>query len=71
MEPTHSASGGDADDIMDDHWMQHALDLARKGRCGASPNPMVGAIVLMSAYIMPDLTPFANPFSPSATFSTS
>lgn len=26
--------------------MRRALDLARRGRCGASPNPMVGAVVL-------------------------
>ena len=31
---------------MDEYWMQHALDLALRGRCGASPNPMVGAVVL-------------------------
>lgn len=27
-------------------WMAHALELAERGRCGASPNPMVGAVVL-------------------------
>lgn len=48
MMPTRSAGENDAIDTMDDHWMQHALDLARKGRYGASPNPMVGAVVLDS-----------------------
>jgi len=48
MMPTRSAGESDAIDTMDDHWMQHALDLARKGRYGASPNPMVGAVVLDS-----------------------
>ena len=33
-------------DTTDKHWMQHALDLARRGRYGASPNPMVGAAVI-------------------------
>jgi diaminohydroxyphosphoribosylaminopyrimidine deaminase/5-amino-6-(5-phosphoribosylamino)uracil reductase len=27
-------------------WMDHALELAERGRCGVSPNPMVGAVVL-------------------------
>ena len=27
-------------------WMNRALELAERGRCGASPNPMVGAVVL-------------------------
>lgn len=27
-------------------WMERALELAERGRCGASPNPMVGAVVL-------------------------
>ena len=31
---------------VDAHWMQRALDLARRGRYGTSPNPMVGAVVL-------------------------
>jgi diaminohydroxyphosphoribosylaminopyrimidine deaminase/5-amino-6-(5-phosphoribosylamino)uracil reductase len=30
----------------DAHWMSHALELAARGRCGASPNPMVGAVIL-------------------------
>ncbi|MCU0303604.1 MAG: bifunctional diaminohydroxyphosphoribosylaminopyrimidine deaminase/5-amino-6-(5-phosphoribosylamino)uracil reductase RibD [Thermoanaerobaculales bacterium] len=30
----------------DERWMSRALELARRGRCGASPNPMVGAVVL-------------------------
>ena len=30
----------------DRRWMQRALDLAARGRFGASPNPMVGAVVL-------------------------
>jgi diaminohydroxyphosphoribosylaminopyrimidine deaminase/5-amino-6-(5-phosphoribosylamino)uracil reductase len=31
---------------VDARWMQRALDLARRGRFGTSPNPMVGAVVL-------------------------
>ena len=31
---------------FDDRWMRRAFELARRGRCGASPNPMVGAVVL-------------------------
>jgi diaminohydroxyphosphoribosylaminopyrimidine deaminase / 5-amino-6-(5-phosphoribosylamino)uracil reductase len=34
---------GDADDLR---WMERALELAARGRCGASPNPMVGAVIL-------------------------
>lgn len=30
----------------DHRWMDRALELAARGRCGASPNPMVGAVVL-------------------------
>ena len=30
----------------DGRWMARALELAALGRCGASPNPMVGAVVL-------------------------
>lgn len=30
----------------DGRWMRHALELAARGRFGASPNPMVGAVVL-------------------------
>lgn len=30
----------------DARWMRRALDLARRGRLGTSPNPMVGAVVL-------------------------
>jgi diaminohydroxyphosphoribosylaminopyrimidine deaminase/5-amino-6-(5-phosphoribosylamino)uracil reductase len=45
-EPTRSAGGDRSVDATDEHWMQHALDLARRGRCGASPNPMVGAAVI-------------------------
>ena len=30
-------------------WMEHALALAARGRFGASPNPMVGAVVLDAA----------------------
>jgi diaminohydroxyphosphoribosylaminopyrimidine deaminase/5-amino-6-(5-phosphoribosylamino)uracil reductase len=35
----------ESDDI-DRRWMDRALDLAALGRCGASPNPMVGAVVI-------------------------
>ena len=38
-----SARPYDGDDIR---WMERALELAAHGRCGASPNPMVGAVVL-------------------------
>jgi len=31
---------------VDAHWMRRALDLAKRGRFGTSPNPMVGAVVL-------------------------
>src|SRR3954447_25226839 len=31
---------------MDTAWMREALDLARQGRAQASPNPMVGAVVV-------------------------
>jgi diaminohydroxyphosphoribosylaminopyrimidine deaminase/5-amino-6-(5-phosphoribosylamino)uracil reductase len=37
-------SRGDAD--RDARWMRRALELAARGRCGASPNPMVGAVVV-------------------------
>ncbi|MFV2072532.1 MAG: bifunctional diaminohydroxyphosphoribosylaminopyrimidine deaminase/5-amino-6-(5-phosphoribosylamino)uracil reductase RibD [Thermoanaerobaculales bacterium] len=33
---------------QDSRWMKRALELATRGRCGASPNPMVGAVVLDS-----------------------
>ena len=33
-------------DSPDLRWMRRALELARRGRFGASPNPMVGAVVL-------------------------
>jgi len=36
----------DAGMDVDAHWMRRALDLAKRGRFGTSPNPMVGAIVL-------------------------
>ena len=36
----------DARTDLDAHWMRHALDLAKRGRFGTSPNPMVGAVVL-------------------------
>ncbi len=42
----HSVTHGDAVNTMDDHWMRNAFDLASRGRFGASPNPMVGAVVL-------------------------
>ena len=34
------------DTDRDPHWMRRALELAAGGRFGASPNPMVGAVVL-------------------------
>jgi pyrimidine deaminase RibD-like protein len=30
----------------DARWMRRAFELAARGRFGASPNPMVGAVVL-------------------------
>ena len=33
-------------DDTDHRWMDRALQLAALGRCGASPNPMVGAVVV-------------------------
>jgi diaminohydroxyphosphoribosylaminopyrimidine deaminase/5-amino-6-(5-phosphoribosylamino)uracil reductase len=33
----------------DSGWMDRALELAARGRCGTSPNPMVGAVVLDAA----------------------
>ena len=44
--PKLSADGDASVDPADVHWMRHALDLARKGRYGASPNPMVGAALI-------------------------
>jgi len=38
--------GGAPPGDNDLHWMELALELAARGRCGASPNPMVGAVVL-------------------------
>lgn len=34
------------DPELDRRWMARALELAARGRCGASPNPMVGAVVV-------------------------
>ena len=33
-------------DDTDGRWMDRALELAALGRCGASPNPMVGAVIV-------------------------
>ena len=42
--PSHgTATPHDGDDLR---WMERALELAARGRCGASPNPMVGAVIL-------------------------
>src|SRR5713101_6702032 len=32
--------------VHDEHWMNRALELARRGEAQASPNPMVGAVVV-------------------------
>src|SRR5712692_3151554 len=32
--------------VHDEHWMDRALELARMGEAQASPNPMVGAVVV-------------------------
>jgi diaminohydroxyphosphoribosylaminopyrimidine deaminase/5-amino-6-(5-phosphoribosylamino)uracil reductase len=37
---------------VDEQFMQHALDLAKKGRGTTSPNPMVGAVVVKRGKIM-------------------
>ncbi len=37
---------------MDDAFMREALDLARKGRAQASPNPMVGAVIVRDGEIV-------------------
>ncbi len=45
VRPSHGpvqAGPGDPDH----RWMGRALELAALGRCGASPNPMVGAVIL-------------------------
>jgi diaminohydroxyphosphoribosylaminopyrimidine deaminase/5-amino-6-(5-phosphoribosylamino)uracil reductase len=39
-EPAHGVAA------TDERWMRRALDLAERGRFGASPNPMVGAVIL-------------------------
>ncbi len=33
-------------DDADHRWMDRALELAARGRCGASPNPMVGSVIV-------------------------
>src|SRR3954467_10768023 len=37
---------------MDTTWMREALDLARQGRAQASPNPMVGAVVVRDGQVV-------------------
>src|SRR5438309_5851841 len=37
---------------MDDTFMREALDLARQGRAQASPNPMVGAVVVRDGAVV-------------------
>ena len=44
--PGHPAQPGSGPPDPDQRWMARALELAARGRCGASPNPMVGAVVL-------------------------
>ena len=43
--PSFSSSRPD-DPGYESNWMDRALELAARGRCGASPNPMVGAVVV-------------------------
>jgi diaminohydroxyphosphoribosylaminopyrimidine deaminase/5-amino-6-(5-phosphoribosylamino)uracil reductase len=43
--PNRGNVQSESDDI-DHRWMDRALELAALGRCGASPNPMVGALVI-------------------------
>lgn len=42
----HPTDRDNDDHAIDNRWMRRALELARRGRYGASPNPMVGAVVL-------------------------
>ena len=43
--PDRGTLQSESDDI-DHRWMDRALELAALGRCGASPNPMVGAVIV-------------------------
>ena len=36
--------------VHDEHWMNRALELARRGEAQASPNPMVGAVVVKGSF---------------------
>jgi diaminohydroxyphosphoribosylaminopyrimidine deaminase/5-amino-6-(5-phosphoribosylamino)uracil reductase len=47
VEPGHRSFAPGSDDV-DDRWMDRALELAVCGRYGASPNPMVGAVIVDS-----------------------
>ena len=38
--------------MMKERFMARALELARKGRFGAHPNPMVGAVVVRTGEIV-------------------
>lgn len=50
MRPNTSSNGTQQDNhgrgLPDPHWMERAIELAMRGRFGASPNPIVGAVVL-------------------------
>src|SRR6266702_6568091 len=50
LTPTRSST--DAVNPHDTHFMQHALDLARKGIGLASPNPTVGCIIVKDGAIL-------------------
>ena len=57
--PTHTPdpslrppSPGRDEPDLDLHWMERALVLAARGRCGASPNPMVGAVIVKNRKII-------------------
>ncbi|MCP4900869.1 MAG: bifunctional diaminohydroxyphosphoribosylaminopyrimidine deaminase/5-amino-6-(5-phosphoribosylamino)uracil reductase RibD [bacterium] len=50
MRPTTSSSGMQPEShgggVPDPQWMNQAIELAARGRFGASPNPLVGAVIL-------------------------
>jgi diaminohydroxyphosphoribosylaminopyrimidine deaminase/5-amino-6-(5-phosphoribosylamino)uracil reductase len=54
LDPRSGRNAGGTSDRVDvpdpatpsEGWMNRALELAARGRCGASPNPMVGAVVV-------------------------
>ena len=46
-QPLHSSEGGTLiPEVRDEHFLQHALELARHGIALTSPNPCVGAVIV-------------------------